>query len=376
MRQHYLTQKNSQKLHVILKQGQNYGSPWRAEHQLVFWYFLLLLNCLNLYFNGSICLVGTLLKTLTCFDFKNCAFLLDFVSLCPGWLTHWVTLDKVHRLFVTLSYFRPDRFVQLLSLIQILILLLYLLVSIDLVYTSIYGWRPSCLRDRLLIFWYFFLLLNCVNLYFNGSICLVGTLLKTLTCFDFKNCAFLLDFVSLCPGWLTHWVTLDKVHRLFVTLSYFRPDRFVQLLSLIQILILLLYLLVSIDLVYTSIYGWRPSCLRDRLLIFWYFLLLLNCVNLYFNGSICLVGTLLKSLTCFDLKNFAFLLNFVSLCSGWLTHRVTSDKVHRLVVTLSYFRPNRFVQLLSLIQILILLLYLLVSIDLVYTSIYGWRPSC
>ena len=45
----------------------------------------------------------------------------------------------------------------------------------------------------------------------------------------------------------------------------------------------------------------------------------------------------------------------------WLTHRVISDRVHRLLVTLSYFRPDRFVQLLSLIPILILLLYLLVS---------------
>ena len=51
------------------------------------------------------------------------------------------------------------------------------------------------------------------------------------------------------------------------------------------------------------------------------------------------------------------------------THRVISDKVHRLLVTLSYFRPDRFVQLLSLIPILILLLYLLVSIDLVYTGL-------
>ena len=45
----------------------------------------------------------------------------------------------------------------------------------------------------------------------------------------------------------------------------------------------------------------------------------------------------------------------------WLTHRVISDRVHRLLVTLSYFRPVRFVQLLSLIPILILLLYYLVS---------------
>ena len=49
------------------------------------------------------------------------------------------------------------------------------------------------------------------------------------------------------------------------------------------------------------------------------------------------------------------------LCLMGITHRVISDRVHRLLVTLSYFRPDRFVQLLSLIPILILLLYYLVS---------------
>ena len=51
--------------------------------------------------------------------------------------------------------------------------------------------------------------------------------------------------IELGPSWLTHRVISDRVHRLLVTLSYFRPDRFVQLLSLIPILILLLYYLVS-----------------------------------------------------------------------------------------------------------------------------------
>ena len=52
-----------------------------------------------------------------------------------------------------------------------------------------------------------------------------------------------------------------------------------------------------------------------------------------------------------------------------LTHRVISDRVHHLLVTpSSYFRPDRFVQLFSLIPILILLLHLLVSIDLEYTG--------
>ena len=53
------------------------------------------------------------------------------------------------------------------------------------------------------------------------------------------------DPLELGPMWLTHRVISDRVHRLLVTLSYFRPDRFVQLLSLIPILILLLYYLVS-----------------------------------------------------------------------------------------------------------------------------------
>ena len=44
-----------------------------------------------------------------------------------------------------------------------------------------------------------------------------------------------------------------------------------------------------------------------------------------------------------------------------VTHRVISDRLHRLLVTLSYFRPDRFVQILSQIPILILRLYLLVS---------------
>ena len=59
--------------------------------------------------------------------------------------------------------------------------------------------------------------------------------------------------MSLSPGWLNHRVISDKVHRLFVTLSYFRPDRFVHFLSLIPTLILLLHLLVSIDLTCTGI---------------------------------------------------------------------------------------------------------------------------
>ena len=59
-----------------------------------------------------------------------------------------------------------------------------------------------------------------------------------------KNC-FLQSRSELRPRCITHRVISDRVHRLLVTLSYFRPDRFVQLLSLIPILILLLYYLVS-----------------------------------------------------------------------------------------------------------------------------------
>ena len=59
----------------------------------------------------------------------------------------------------------------------------------------------------------------------------------------------------------------------------------------------------------------------------------------------------------------------------YYTHRVISDKVHRVLVTLSYFRPDRFVQLISLIPTWILLLYLLVSIDLVYTGLRELVPE-
>ena len=63
------------------------------------------------------------------------------------------------------------------------------------------------------------------------------------------------------------------------------------------------------------------------------------------------------------------------LCIGYCAHRVISAKVHRLLVTLSYFRLDRFVQLLSLLPILILLLNLLVSIDLVYTGLRELVPE-
>ena len=53
-----------------------------------------------------------------------------------------------------------------------------------------------------------------------------------------------------------------------------------------------------------------------------------------------------------------------------VTHRVISDRVNRLLVTLSYFRPDRVVQLFSLIPILILLLYLLVSARLNRSRVY------
>ena len=43
--------------------------------------------------------------------------------------------------------------------------------------------------------------------------------------------------LSFSPGWLSHRVFSDEVNRLFVMLSYFGPDRLVQILSLIPILI-------------------------------------------------------------------------------------------------------------------------------------------
>ena len=68
-----------------------------------------------------------------------------------------------------------------------------------------------------------------------------------------------------------------------------------------------------------------------------------------------------KKYTLGGLDIFVYLRLPCELGPSWLTHRVISDRVHRLLVTLSYFRPDRFVQLLSLIPILILLLYYLVS---------------
>ena len=63
------------------------------------------------------------------------------------------------------------------------------------------------------------------------------------------------------------------------------------------------------------------------------------------------------------------------LCIAYYTHKIISDKVHRLLVTLSFFRPDRFVLLLCVIPILISLLYLLVSIDLVYTGLPELAPE-
>ena len=55
-----------------------------------------------------------------------------------------------------------------------------------------------------------------------------------------KEPILIVETLSLYLELLTHRVISDKVQHLFVTLSYFRPDRFVQLLSLKPILILLL----------------------------------------------------------------------------------------------------------------------------------------
>ena len=78
----------------------------------------------------------------------------------------------------------------------------------------------------------------------------MGTAMDTIMFVPVKNIIqkgfIIINLESeLGPKWLTHRVISDRVHRLLVTLSYFRPDRFVQLLSLIPILILLLYYLVS-----------------------------------------------------------------------------------------------------------------------------------
>ena len=57
------------------------------------------------------------------------------------------------------------------------------------------------------------------------------------------------------------------------------------------------------------------------------------------------------------------------------THRVISDKIHRLLVTLSFFWPDKFMQHLSLVPNLILLVYLLVSIDRMYNGLCELVPE-
>ena len=50
-------------------------------------------------------------------------------------------------------------------------------------------------------------------------------------------------------------ISEDRVHSLFVTLYFCQPEVYVQLLSLILILILLFYILVSIGLVYFGLFA-------------------------------------------------------------------------------------------------------------------------
>ena len=66
-----------------------------------------------------------------------------------------------------------------------------------------------------------------------------------------SNCFF--QCSELWPLACTHGVISNRVHRLLVSLSHSRPERFVQFLYLTPFLVLLLYLLVSIDLVYTGL---------------------------------------------------------------------------------------------------------------------------
>ena len=83
-------------------------------------------------------------------------------------------------------------------------------------------------------------------------------------------------------------------------------------------------------------------------------LLSYNILKMFLSSSnLCFVS---PKLICF-LRSCSRLMVAPDELSTWgLSHRVISDRVHRLLVTLSYFRPDRFVQLLSLIPILILLL--------------------
>ena len=92
-------------------------------------------------------------------------------------------------------------------------------------------------------------------------------------------------------------------------------------------------------------------------------------------GSDTCILSLVKTIILNLIKTFSIFDETIELNPFGYTHRVISDKIHRLLVTLAYFRPDRFVQLLSLIPILILILYLLVSIDLVYTGLCELVPK-
>ena len=72
--------------------------------------------------------------------------------------------------------------------------------------------------------------------------------------------------MNLSPGWFSHRIVSDRAYRLLVTLYFFRPDSFVQLLSLLPILILLVYILFSLNLVYTGIVAGFESIKSNSLL--------------------------------------------------------------------------------------------------------------
>ena len=109
-------------------QSINWFSFWPEDAQTGKVHLLLGVTAILALFNFSILLI-IVVNSFNLESFEKFYLLTLPTELGPSWLTHRVISDRVHRLLVTLSYFRPDRFVQLLSLIPILILLLYYLVS-------------------------------------------------------------------------------------------------------------------------------------------------------------------------------------------------------------------------------------------------------
>ena len=87
---------------------------------------------------------------------------------------------------------------------------------------------------------------------------------------------------------------MDKVHSLFITLFYFRSDRFVQLLILILILILILYFLIYTGFV-AKLESRKSNCLLSNFFLLW--------LKLWIDSALQVIVIVLKYFTVIVIKN-------------------------------------------------------------------------